>query len=144
MEKVSEKQERTIRSLENEAGEVVMRNKEKAEELNKYIASGFTMEDTVFFEKVTKKLDKQEPVDMIYLDFKKAFAKVLHRKLLNKEECFSIGGGQKFARMILEKKGLAYEEWLRALGLYLMEFGRMRGDLFETYKIHTGRMDVEK
>eukprot|EP00061_Rhincodon_typus_P005356 g24764.t1 len=34
-----------IGSLENEAGEVVMGNKEMAEELNRYFASVFTVED---------------------------------------------------------------------------------------------------
>jgi len=37
-----------------------------------------------FFEEVTRKLDKGEPVDVIYLDFKEAFDKVPHRRLLNK------------------------------------------------------------
>eukprot|EP00061_Rhincodon_typus_P011121 g35909.t1 len=37
-----------------------------------------------FFEEVLRKLDKGEPVNVIYLDFQKAFDKVLYRKLLNK------------------------------------------------------------
>ena len=37
-----------------------------------------------FFEEVTRKLDKGEPVGVIYLDFLKAFDKVPHRRLLNK------------------------------------------------------------
>ena len=45
-----------------------------------------------FFEEVTKKLDKGEPVDMIYLDFQKAFGKVPHRRLLNKLRAHSVKG----------------------------------------------------
>ena len=37
--------------------------------------------------------------------------------------------------MIPELKGLAYEERLSGLGLYSLEFRRMRGDLIETHKI---------
>ena len=37
-----------------------------------------------FFEEVPRKLDKGEPVDVIYLDFQKAFDKVPHRRPLNK------------------------------------------------------------
>ena len=33
------------------------------------------------FEEVTRKSDKGEPVDMIYLDFQKAFDKVPHKRL---------------------------------------------------------------
>eukprot|EP00061_Rhincodon_typus_P014034 g40805.t1 len=36
------------------------------------------------FEEVMNKLGKGGPVDMIYLDFQKAFDKMLHRRLLNK------------------------------------------------------------
>eukprot|EP00061_Rhincodon_typus_P016674 g45008.t1 len=38
------------------------------------------------------KLDKGEPVDVIYLDFQKAFDKVLHRRLLNKIRVHGVGG----------------------------------------------------
>ena len=34
---------------------------------------------------------------------------------------------RRFSRIILGMKGLIYEEHLRTLGLYLMEFRRMRG-----------------
>eukprot|EP00061_Rhincodon_typus_P004902 g23697.t1 len=40
-------------------------------------------EETVEALEVMSKLDKVEPVDMIYLDFQKAFDKVQHRRLLN-------------------------------------------------------------
>ena len=40
--------------------------------------------------------------------------------------------------MIPEMKSLLYEERLRTLDLYSLEFRRMRGDLLETYKILRG------
>ena len=45
-----------------------------------------------FVEEVTKKLDKGEPVDVIYLDFQKAFDKVPYRKLLNKLRANGVRG----------------------------------------------------
>eukprot|EP00061_Rhincodon_typus_P001223 g14074.t1 len=53
---------------------------------------------------------------------------------------------RRFTRIIVGMKGLTYEECLRTLGLYSMEFRRMSGDLIETYRIlkHLGRVDVGK
>eukprot|EP00061_Rhincodon_typus_P013731 g40284.t1 len=45
-----------------------------------------------FFEEVTTKFDKGEPVDVIYLDFQKAFEKVPHRRLLNKIRTHGVWG----------------------------------------------------
>eukprot|EP00061_Rhincodon_typus_P012869 g38883.t1 len=52
---------------------------------------------------------------------------------------------KKITRMTLETKGLSYEEQLRTMGLYSMEFRRMRRDLIETYRILRGldSVDVE-
>ena len=52
--------------------------------LNKYV---------MFFEDVTKWLDEGSPVDIIYLDFKKAFVKVPHQRLLLKVKAHGIGNG---------------------------------------------------
>ena len=41
-------------------------------------------------------------------------------------------------RLIPGMSGLSYEERLDRLGLYSMEFRRLRGDLIETYKILKG------
>ena len=56
------------------------------------------------------------------------------------------GAQQRFTRLIPGMAGLSYEERLSRLGLYSLEFRRMRGDLIETYKILTGldRVDSER
>ena len=46
-----------------------------------------------FLEDVTKCLDEGSPVDIIYLDFKKAFDKVPHQRLLLKLKPHDIGNG---------------------------------------------------
>ena len=53
------------------------------------------------------------------------------------------GVQKSFTRLIPEMRGLAYEERLSKLGLYSLEFGRLRGDLMETYKIMKGIDRVE-
>jgi len=45
-----------------------------------------------FFEEITRKLDEGEPVELIYLDFKKAFDKVPHKRLLNKLKAHGVKG----------------------------------------------------
>jgi hypothetical protein len=45
-----------------------------------------------FMEKVAEMLDKGEPVDVIYLDFQKAFDKVPHQRLLAKLKAIGIRG----------------------------------------------------
>ena len=45
-----------------------------------------------FFEVVTKILDKGEAVDLVYLDFAKAFDKVPHHRLFKKLEAHGLGG----------------------------------------------------
>ena len=53
---------------------------------------------------------------------------------------------RRFTRMSPGMKSLSYEKWLRGLGLYSLEFRRMRKDLIETYRILRGldRVDVGK
>jgi len=46
----------------------------------------------VFMEEVTNYIDSGYPVDVIYLDFQKAFDKVPHRRLITKIEAHGIGG----------------------------------------------------
>ena len=55
-----------------------------------------------YFENVTKFLVQGDPLDVIYLDFAKAFDKVLHKRLVKKLEAHGIGG--KISRWI--------ENWL--------------------------------
>eukprot|EP00061_Rhincodon_typus_P016748 g45125.t1 len=131
------------------------------------------------------KLSRGEPVDVIYLDFGKAFDKALNRRLLNKIRTHGLGyksGDEmlkvdkalirphleyceefwapylrkdvlaleevqsRFTKMILEMKGLLYEEQLSTLGQFSMEFRRMRGDLIETNRIlrQLDGVDMEK
>ena len=52
--------------------------------LNKYV---------IFFEEIAKWLDEESPVDIIYLDFQKAFDKVPHQRLLLKLKAHGIGDG---------------------------------------------------
>ena len=44
-----------------------------------------------FMEIVTKQVDKGLPVDVVYLDFSKAFDKVPHNRLINKIKAHGIG-----------------------------------------------------
>jgi len=53
------------------------------------------------------------------------------------------GMQRRFIRLILELRGLDYEERLSRLGLYSLKFRRMRGNLIETYKIMMGIDKVE-
>ena len=45
-----------------------------------------------FLEEITK-IDERSPVDIIYLDFQKAFDKVPHQRLLLKLKAHGIGDG---------------------------------------------------
>ncbi|CAM4408569.1 unnamed protein product, partial [Caretta caretta] len=45
-----------------------------------------------FFEGVNKHVDKGDPVDIVYLDFQKAFDKVPHQRLLRKLSCHGLRG----------------------------------------------------
>uniref|UniRef100_A0A4W3J087 Reverse transcriptase domain-containing protein n=1 Tax=Callorhinchus milii TaxID=7868 RepID=A0A4W3J087_CALMI len=45
-----------------------------------------------FFENVSSRLDRGDPVDVLYLDFKKAFDKVPHKRLLHKVKTHRING----------------------------------------------------
>ena len=52
--------------------------------LNKYV---------MFLEEITKWIDEWSPVDIIYLDFQKAFDKVPHQRLLLKLKAYGIVDG---------------------------------------------------
>ena len=41
-----------------------------------------------YLDYITKKLDDNQPVDVLYLDFSKAFDKVPHKRLLQKLKCY--------------------------------------------------------
>ena len=44
----------------------------------------------MFFEEITKWVDDGSPVDIVYLDFQKAFDKVPHERLLLKQKAHGI------------------------------------------------------
>ena len=46
-----------------------------------------------FYEEITKWIDEGSPVDIVYLDFQKAFNKVQHQRLLLKLKAHGIGDG---------------------------------------------------
>ena len=45
-----------------------------------------------FFEEVTKMIDEGKAVDVVYMDFSKAFDKVLHGRLVQKVKSHGIRG----------------------------------------------------
>ena len=45
----------------------------------------------MFFEEITKWVDEGSPVDIIYLDFQKAFDKVPHQRLILKLKSHGMG-----------------------------------------------------
>ncbi|CAM4370492.1 unnamed protein product [Caretta caretta] len=77
-------------------------NKVIAEKLNEFFASVFMAEvvreipkpepSFEYFEGVNKHVVKGDPVDIVYLDFQKAFDKVPHQRLLRKLSCHGIRG----------------------------------------------------
>ena len=46
-----------------------------------------------FLEEITNQIDEGSPVDIIYLDFQKAFDRVSHQRLLLKLKAHVIGDG---------------------------------------------------
>ena len=75
-----------------------------------------------FLEEVTEKLDARNSIDVVYLDFAKAFDKVPHKRLINKVRSFGIGG--QLLRWIeswltdrLQRVGceVAWSDWERVL-----------------------------
>ena len=45
----------------------------------------------MFFEEITKLVNEGSPVDVIYLDFQKAFDKVPHQRLILKLKSYGLG-----------------------------------------------------
>eukprot|EP00061_Rhincodon_typus_P012944 g39010.t1 len=78
---------------------VTMADKEVRDSINVKENMYNVVKFSEFSEEVMSKFDKGKPADVIYLDFKKAFDKVPHRRLLDKRS----------------PHGLSYEERLRIL-----------------------------
>ena len=63
---------------------------------------------------------------------------------MSKKDIAKLEGIQKRAtKMVIELRGLEYEERLRELGLTTLENRRKRGDLIQIYKITKGFEEVE-
>jgi hypothetical protein len=83
--------------LESTVKEAIVRHLEK-HKLIKSSQHGFTKGKScltnllIFFEEVTKELDEGNDVDLVYLDFSKAFDKVPYQRLFKKVEAHGIGG----------------------------------------------------
>ena len=77
-----------------------------------------------FFEEITKWVDEGSPVDVIYLDFQKAFDKVPHQRLILKLK--SHGKGNSIINWI--------DQWLT---------DRLRGDQIEVFKILNGYENID-
>ena len=61
-----------------------------------------------------------------------------------RKDILAIEGVQRrFTRLIPGMVGLSYAERMEQLGLYTLEFRRMRGDLLETFKIVKGLDTLE-
>jgi hypothetical protein len=52
---------------------------------------------------VAEKLDSGEPVDVIYLDFQKAFDNVPHERLLSKLKAIGINGKLKMDQTVVDR-----------------------------------------
>ena len=52
-----------------------------------------------FFEEITKWVDEGSPVDVIYLDFQKAFDKVPHQRLILKLKITWYGHGKQYNQL---------------------------------------------
>ena len=58
-----------------------------------FLKAGVMLNKCCFLEEITKWIDEGSPVDIIYLDFQKAFDKMLHQTLLPKLKTHGIGDG---------------------------------------------------
>ena len=81
-----------------------------------------------FLEYITDAVDRGKPVDVIYLDFQKAFDKVPHERLLNKLKAHGISG------RILKWIG----EWLKGRQQRVVLNGRVSSWLFVTSGVPQG------
>ena len=54
-------------------------------------ARSFLKKNLMFLEEITKWIDDGSPVDVVYLDFQKAFDKGSHQRLLHKLKAHGIG-----------------------------------------------------
>ena len=72
---------------------------------------------------------------------------LLNYKIISRKDVVALEAVQRrFTRLIPEMRGLSYEERLNSLGLYSLEFRRMRGDQIEVYRMIKGmdKVDVER
>ena len=86
-----------------------------------------------FLEEITKWIDVRSPVDIIYLDFQKAFDKVPR-----------LNAFRRATKIIPELRDLSYVERLKECGLTTLETRRLRGDQIEVFKILNGCENIDR